>query len=87
MARRSAMTELSASHYLRIYRIKLANAQDGTTHPKPEWVEFMRRVVAALEALNPDARIRLEVTPTRVCFSDSSTGAVLAQFENPPLSN
>ena len=76
------MTEFAASHYLRIYRIKLANAQDGTTHPKREWTDFMRRVVAALELLDPNAGVRLEVSPTRVCFSDASTGAILAQFDD-----
>jgi hypothetical protein len=75
------MSALIASHYLRIYRIKLAMAQDGTTNPAPQWVDFMRRLIANLESLDPNAEIRLEATLKRVCFSHASTGSILAQFE------
>jgi hypothetical protein len=76
------MSDLPASHYLRIYRLKLGSAEGGTTHPKAEWVNFVRRLVAALESLDPDAKVRLEAnSPAQVCFRDASTGAILAQFD------
>jgi hypothetical protein len=75
------MSELPSSHYLRIYRIKLEMAQRGTTDPKPEWVEFMRGLVAALESLDPAAEVHLEATRTGVYFSDTATGSIIAQFE------
>ena len=45
---------LPAHYYLRIYRLKLAMAEDGTTPPNPQWENFMRRLVAALTAMKPD---------------------------------
>jgi hypothetical protein len=75
------MSDLTASHYLKIYRVKLGMAEVGTTNPPPNWVDFMRRLVANLESLDPNAEIHLEATPKRVCFSHASTGSILARFE------
>ena len=74
------MADLSAQHYLRIYRIKLALAEDGTTHPSTETVDSMRRLVASLTALEADSPVRLEVVESTARFTDVVTGRVLAEL-------
>ena len=74
------MSDLSAQHYLRIYRVKLGMAEDGTTHPSVEVVESMRRLVAALSEMDSDARVHLEAAHSSARFIDPLTGRVLAEL-------
>ena len=46
------MSDQAAQHYLRIYCLKLSVAEQGTTRPSATALEFFRRFVAALEALD-----------------------------------
>ena len=75
---------LPAHYYLRIYRLKLAMAEDGTTPSNPEWERFMRRLVAGLNAIGRDTPIRLESTQGIARFTNVVTGASLGEF---PLSD
>jgi len=68
-----------ARHYLRIYRIRLAMAEDGTTEPKPEFVTFMRDLIARLEPLDPGTPIQLDTAGGIVRFKNATTGECLAQ--------
>jgi hypothetical protein len=72
--------DLSAQHYLRIYRLKLGMADDGTTHPNVEAIEAMKRLVAALSEMDSDAPVRLEAAHSSARFIDPMTGRVLAEL-------
>ena len=71
---------LPAHYYLRIYRLKLAMAEDGTTPHNPQWETFMRRLVGALRALDPQTPIHLESADGIARFSNAITGALLGEF-------
>ncbi len=71
---------LPAHYYLRIYRLKLAMAEDGTTPHNPEWETFMRRLVGALRVLDPQTPIQLESIGGIARFSNAVTGAPLGEF-------
>ena len=75
------MSDLSAQHYLDIYRTRLGMAEKGTTHPKPEVVAVMRQLVAGLSALPFDAKIRLEIQGGKTRFRTASTGDLLVEFD------
>jgi hypothetical protein len=73
------MTDQTAQHYLRIYRLKLAMAEDGTTRPSAAGLEFFKRLVAALEGLDPNAPVRLENPRGTWRFTDARSGLLLAE--------
>jgi hypothetical protein len=70
----------TAAHYLRIYRLKLAMAQDGTTSPSVEGIELFRDLVEALETLDTGALVRLEATPGVARFTVAHSGLLLAEL-------
>lgn len=76
------MSALSAQHYLRIYRTRLSMAERGMTSTRPEIVSGMRRFVAALSALAPDATVQLEIHGQRTRFIAAATGELLGEFTN-----
>ncbi len=71
---------LLAHQYLRIYRLKLTMAEDGTTPPNPAWEDFMRRLVAALRAVDPNTPIRLDSTDGIARFINARTGQLMGEF-------
>ena len=75
------MGDLTAHHYLKIYRLKLGMAENGTTHPSPEAIDFMKGLVAQLAAMDPSAPIRLEATSTAARFTDARSGKLLAVLQ------
>ena len=77
--RMPTMTNQTAQHYLRIYRLKLSMAAHGTTRPSAAALEFFRRFVAALEALDVNAPVRLEKTEGAARFTDARSGLLLAK--------
>jgi hypothetical protein len=76
----TVVPDLSAEHYLRIYGLKVGMAEDGTTKPRPEFVEGMRVLVAALAKLDPAAPVRLEATDKVARFIDLGSGGLLAEL-------
>jgi len=74
-------TESSAGHLLGIYQTRLKMARKGTTHPKPEVVAGMRRLVAGLSAMPSDAKVRLEIRDGKTRFRKASTGDLLVEFD------
>jgi hypothetical protein len=74
------MKDHPADHYLRIYRVKLAMAEDGTLRPTATALAFFRRFVAALEALDVNAPVRLETTQATARFTDARSGMLLAEM-------
>jgi hypothetical protein len=77
-------TDHSASHYLRIYKIKLDIAENRRPHPYPAFVDLLRELVRKLSAMDPSAPVRLDVTTHLWRFSDARTGDLFAEFEPPP---
>jgi hypothetical protein len=75
------MKDQPADHYLRIYRVKLAMAEDGTIQPTAATLAFFRRFVAALEALDVNAPVRLETTQAAARFTDARSGMLLAEMQ------
>lgn len=73
------MTHQPAHHYLRIYRIRLAMAENGTTQPQPEYVTFMRDLITRLEPLDSSTPIRVETADGMARFKNATTGELLAQ--------
>jgi hypothetical protein len=69
-----------AHYYLRIYRLKLQMAEDGTTPHKPDWEQFMRRLVTTLSTMDPRTPIRLDAIEGVARFSNDTTGALLGEF-------
>jgi hypothetical protein len=76
----TTMTDQTAQHYLQIYRLKLSMAKDDTTRPSAGALEFFRRFVAALEALDVNAPVRLETTQWAARFTDARSGLLLAEM-------
>lgn len=68
-----------ASHYLRIYRIRLGMVDDGTARPSARGVEFMKQLVAALSTLDPSDAVRLQTTEQVARFTNATTGEFLAE--------
>lgn len=68
-----------AHHYLRIYRIRLAMAEDGTSQPHQEWVTFMRDLISRLEHLDPSTPIRVETADGMARLKNATTGECLAE--------
>lgn len=64
-----------ASHYLRIYRIRMQN-------PKAAGQEYLHRFVASLEKMDPDAPVRLNVDceTNTARFTDAKSGLLLAEW-------
>jgi hypothetical protein len=54
------MQDPPVQYYLKIYRLRLRMAEDGTTRPSAAGLEVFRRLVAALKASDIDAPVRLE---------------------------
>jgi hypothetical protein len=52
----------------------------GTTHPKPEVVSGMQRLVAGLSEMRPDATIGLEIRDGKAYFKDAATGKLVAEI-------
>jgi hypothetical protein len=75
------MKDHPADHYLRIHRVKLAMAEDGTIRPTSTALAFFRRFVATLEALDVNAPVRLETTQAAACFTDARSGVLLAEMQ------
>jgi hypothetical protein len=77
----TAREYLPAHYYLRIYRLKLAMAEDGATQPNPAWEGFMRRLVAALKELDPETPIQLDSTNGLARFINVRNGFLLGEFD------
>jgi hypothetical protein len=77
-----APRHLPASHYLRVYRLRLSMAEDGITQPSPAHVQSMREFVDALTALEPDTLVKLDASQKGVAvFINADTGALLGRFQ------
>jgi hypothetical protein len=75
------MSDLAAQHYLGIYQTRLHMVEKGITHPKPEVVAGMRRLVSGLCSLEPTTKSRLELQPGWALFKIAATGELVAQIE------
>jgi hypothetical protein len=76
------MADLSASHYLRIYRIRLDMAENGITTPSAKGLQFIRTLVAELSKLSPDDQVHLEANDQFARFTDVGTGRLLAEVQS-----
>jgi hypothetical protein len=72
--------DLPANHYLRIYKIKLGMALDGTTQAQPQAVQFFRHLVANLSALDPSTPVRLTITESEAAFTSALSGVELGRL-------
>ena len=78
------MANQTAGHYLWLYRLRLASAEQGDSHPPADVVAAFRTLVGKLSAMNPSAPVKLTVSGPMVRFGDAETGELLAEFEFPP---
>jgi hypothetical protein len=70
-----ARGDLTAAHYLRLYRLKLDMARAS-----PDGMSFMRQLVDALSSLDPNTPVRLDTSNDEMIFINALTGATLAQL-------
>ena len=75
------MSEVTAQHLLGIYRARLSMAERGVTHPEPEVVAGVRKLVAGLAAMPPDARVTLDAQPGKYIFKSTLTGDLIAEID------
>jgi hypothetical protein len=73
-------SDLPASHYLRIYKIKLGNAEERAT-TSPKVLSFFRTLVANLAALDPSTPVRLTASEQELRFTNAQTGDELGRFQ------
>lgn len=73
----------TAEHYLRIYQLRLAMAEDGTTSPSVAGIDFFRPLVTALETLDARTPVRLETTEGMARFTVAQSGLLLAELPIP----
>lgn len=69
------MIHLNASHYLKIYEIRLRMQEEGITNPPEEIKALVREIVHKLSRLPADEPISLE----QGCMTDSA-GNMLVKF-------
>lgn len=77
-------TNVPAQHYLKIYRFRLSMAERGVIRPHAEVVDFMRRLVAGLEMMDPQANVKLETGGGWTRFSVAATDALIAEIDFTP---
>ena len=70
----------SAHELLDIYQRRLKMVGKGTTHPKPEVVVGMQRLVTGLSEMPPNAMIGLEIRDGKAYFKDAATGKLVAEI-------
>jgi hypothetical protein len=75
------VSDLSAQHYLEIYRFRVECADKGLTHAKPQVVSAARRLVAKLAEMSPEKKVRLEIEGSGTVFKNAETGEVIGRFE------
>jgi hypothetical protein len=74
------MSELSAKHYLDIFKARLSMADDKLTHPREDLVEAVRRLVKALAELDPDEKIVLEIDEGQANYRRVKTREIIASL-------
>lgn len=77
-------SDLSAQHYLKLYRRRVSMAERGITKPHPEVVDYMRRLVAGLEAMDLQAKVKLQNEGSRTRFSVAATDTLIAEIDFTP---
>lgn len=75
------MSELSAQHYLEVWRRRLNMAERGVTSPSPDMIPVMRRLVGVFSALDPKAEVRVETSGGHARFIAVATGELLAEYD------
>jgi hypothetical protein len=77
------MGRAPASHFLRIYQIRLANhhATRANTPPVSRHIAFAERLVARLKTLDPDTPVALAVTDRTTRFTNATTGELLEEID------
>jgi hypothetical protein len=73
-------SDLPASHYLRVYRLKLGLAEGGTTTPAPEFVAFMRQLIENLADVDPSTPVELNTSGNEALFRNALTGSLLGRL-------
>jgi hypothetical protein len=56
-------------------------SERDVTHPTPEVVAGMKRLVAGLRLLDPEEGIHLDATDERAIFTRTATGKLVARIE------
>ena len=80
---RRFMSRLPASHYLKIYRLRLGMAERGVTNPRPDAIRFMRQFIAALERMLPDDLVEVACDSHYWAFYNGKTRELLADIHFP----
>lgn len=75
------MSDLSVQHYLGIYEHRLSMSERGITHPTPQVVAGVKRLVDGLRLLKPEEAVHLDATEERAIFTRTATGELVARID------
>jgi hypothetical protein len=74
--------ELTAKHYLDIWRLRVSMAEQGVAHPMPDVLAAAKRLVSKLAAMDQTDKVRLETAGSKARFLNAATGELLAEISN-----
>lgn len=74
------MKDLTAIHYLEIYKKRLEMAERGITFPKQEILNFLREIIIVLSNLDSETKVKLDINDKTTKFTAVDTGELLAEY-------
>ena len=75
------MSELTAQHYLNVWRGRLSMAERGVSSPPPAFIAVMRRLVAAFSKLDQNTEVRGETHGSQMRFIAAPTSELIAKYD------
>lgn len=75
------MSDLPASHYVKIYRGRIDRAERGVAHPTPAVLARAKKLLRELENGDSSRPIRLEKVGQAVVFHDVSAGTKIGSLD------
>lgn len=69
-----------AQYYLNVYRMRLVMVKNGVTRPSGAGLEFYKRFVAALEHIDSNEPVKLEIHEGVASFTAANFGTPLAEI-------
>jgi hypothetical protein len=75
-----SMQHRLAQYYLNVYRLRLVMVKNGVTRPSGAGLEFYRRFVTALERIDRNEPVELEIHDGVASFTTASFGTLLAEI-------
>jgi len=78
------MTQLTVSHYLKVYKHRLDTVERGVITPPTEIVAGIRKLVAALERQDSAALVNISVSNKTISLTSVENGNIIASTDAHP---